>query len=138
MIQWLVNAVCFCLVVKSSELRLPVLSFLILGFCCWTKLLLLLTLRVKVLYKTLWTRHREAGLLSLLPIGYRKCSVVPIVIILISLFSTIRDADRIYVMGAGEVIEQGSHNELLNNENGPVRYLFASYVPYNGCLLISL
>ncbi|KAJ6477368.1 P-loop containing nucleoside triphosphate hydrolase protein [Mycena vitilis] len=32
--------------------------------------------------------------------------------------STIKDADRIFVMGDGLVLEQGTHNELLNDENG--------------------
>lgn len=33
--------------------------------------------------------------------------------------STIKDADCIYVIGDGAVIERGRHNELLSNENGP-------------------
>lgn len=33
--------------------------------------------------------------------------------------STIKDADCIYVMGDGLVLESGTHNELLANENGP-------------------
>jgi len=33
--------------------------------------------------------------------------------------STIKDANRIFVMGEGLVIEQGTHNELLRDENGP-------------------
>ncbi|KAJ1303401.1 hypothetical protein OPQ81_011593 [Rhizoctonia solani] len=33
--------------------------------------------------------------------------------------STIKDADQIYVMGDGMVLEQGTHNELLRNTNGP-------------------
>ncbi|CAE6419809.1 unnamed protein product [Rhizoctonia solani] len=33
--------------------------------------------------------------------------------------STIKDADQIYVMGDGMVLEQGTHNELLLNPDGP-------------------
>ncbi|KAB5591755.1 Leptomycin B resistance protein pmd1 [Ceratobasidium theobromae] len=33
--------------------------------------------------------------------------------------STIKDADQIYVMGDGMVLEQGTHNELLGNPSGP-------------------
>ena len=33
--------------------------------------------------------------------------------------STIKDADCIYVMGGGRVLERGTHNELLRDENGP-------------------
>ncbi|KAF8600378.1 multidrug resistance protein 1 [Ceratobasidium sp. AG-I] len=32
--------------------------------------------------------------------------------------STIKDADMIYVMGDGMVLEQGTHNQLLSNPNG--------------------
>ncbi len=34
--------------------------------------------------------------------------------------STIKDANKILVMGGGEILEQGTHNSLLENENGPV------------------
>lgn len=34
--------------------------------------------------------------------------------------STIKDADKILVMGGGEILEQGTHNSLLENEQGPV------------------
>ncbi|KAG8907884.1 GTPase-activating protein [Tulasnella sp. 403] len=37
--------------------------------------------------------------------------------------STVRDADQIYVMGGGEVLEHGTHNELLANESGPYAQL---------------
>ncbi|CDO69243.1 hypothetical protein BN946_scf185042.g145 [Trametes cinnabarina] len=33
--------------------------------------------------------------------------------------STIKGADRIYVMGGGAVLESGTHEELLRNEDGP-------------------
>lgn len=33
--------------------------------------------------------------------------------------STIKDADVIYVMGEGEVLDAGSHHELLRDPNGP-------------------
>lgn len=33
--------------------------------------------------------------------------------------STIKDADVIYVMGEGEVLESGTHHELLRDPNGP-------------------
>ena len=37
--------------------------------------------------------------------------------------STIKDADLILVMGGGEILEQGTHNSLLADENGPVSQL---------------
>ncbi|EKM51815.1 uncharacterized protein PHACADRAFT_262171 [Phanerochaete carnosa HHB-10118-sp] len=40
--------------------------------------------------------------------------------------STIKDADRIYVMGDGLVLESGTHNELLQNENGPYARLVSA------------
>ncbi|KAF9267350.1 P-loop containing nucleoside triphosphate hydrolase protein [Marasmius fiardii PR-910] len=40
--------------------------------------------------------------------------------------STIKDADVIYVMGDGLVLEQGTHEELLSNEAGPYAKLVAS------------
>ncbi|PCH40227.1 multidrug resistance protein 1 [Wolfiporia cocos MD-104 SS10] len=40
--------------------------------------------------------------------------------------STIKDADCIYVMGDGLVLESGTHNELLQDENGPYSRLVAA------------
>ncbi|KZT39956.1 P-loop containing nucleoside triphosphate hydrolase protein [Sistotremastrum suecicum HHB10207 ss-3] len=40
--------------------------------------------------------------------------------------STIKDADQIYVMGDGMVLEQGTHNELLSDPNGPYAKLVAA------------
>ncbi|KAH9038538.1 P-loop containing nucleoside triphosphate hydrolase protein [Lactarius pseudohatsudake] len=40
--------------------------------------------------------------------------------------STIKDADSIYVIGDGAVIEKGRHNELLSDENGPYARLVAA------------
>ncbi|KAF8176085.1 P-loop containing nucleoside triphosphate hydrolase protein [Pholiota molesta] len=40
--------------------------------------------------------------------------------------STVRDADRIYVMGQGEVLEYGTHNELLQNPDGGYSKLVAA------------
>ncbi|SRR6266702_1530286 len=40
--------------------------------------------------------------------------------------STIKDADCIYVMGDGAVIEKGRHNELLSDEDGPYARLVAA------------
>ena len=40
--------------------------------------------------------------------------------------STIKDADCIYVIGDGAVIEKGMHNELLNDENGAYARLVAA------------
>ncbi|KAI9462777.1 P-loop containing nucleoside triphosphate hydrolase protein [Lactarius psammicola] len=40
--------------------------------------------------------------------------------------STIKDADCIYVMGDGAVIEKGKHNELLSDEDGPYARLVAA------------
>ena len=40
--------------------------------------------------------------------------------------STIRDADCIYVMGNGVVLERGKHDELLSNEDGAYARLVAA------------
>lgn len=40
--------------------------------------------------------------------------------------STIKDADHIYVMGNGVVLEHGTHNELLANANTPYSKLIAA------------
>nr|WCD39452.1 Ste6-2 [Ganoderma boninense] len=40
--------------------------------------------------------------------------------------STIKDADCIYVMGNGLILESGTHSELLSDENGPYARLVAA------------
>nr|ODN89989.1 ATP-binding cassette, subfamily B (MDR/TAP), member 1 [Cryptococcus depauperatus CBS 7841] len=40
--------------------------------------------------------------------------------------STVQDADCIYVMGAGKILEHGTHNELLAKENGPYAQLVSN------------
>lgn len=40
--------------------------------------------------------------------------------------STIKDADRIYVVGGGVILESGTHNELLSDENGAYARLVAA------------
>lgn len=40
--------------------------------------------------------------------------------------STIKDADLILVMGGGEILEQGTHNDLLLNEDGPYAQLVSN------------
>jgi ABC-type multidrug transport system fused ATPase/permease subunit len=44
-------------------------------------------------------------------------------IIIAHRLSTIREADKIIVLKKGEIIESGSHGELMNNEQGLYRYL---------------
>ncbi|MCL2760389.1 MAG: type I secretion system permease/ATPase [Desulfuromonadales bacterium] len=46
------------------------------------------------------------------------------VIIIAHRLSAIRDANRIIVMDHGEIVESGSHTELLGKENGHYSYLF--------------
>ena len=40
--------------------------------------------------------------------------------------STVKDADTIVVMGGGEILEQGTHYDLLADENGPYAQLVAN------------
>ncbi|KAG9035874.1 GTPase-activating protein [Tulasnella sp. UAMH 9824] len=40
--------------------------------------------------------------------------------------STIRDADQIYVVGKGDILEQGTHNQLLANPDGPYAQLVSA------------
>lgn len=47
-----------------------------------------------------------------------KASVGRTTIVIAHRLATIKDADRIIVMGGGEIIEEGTHNSLLENEEG--------------------
>ncbi|KLT44927.1 multidrug resistance protein 1 [Cutaneotrichosporon oleaginosum] len=47
-----------------------------------------------------------------------KASVGRTTIVIAHRLATIKDADTIIVMGGGEIIEQGTHNELLDSPNG--------------------
>ena len=40
------------------------------------------------------------------------------------MLSTIKNADRIAVINEGELVELGTHNELINIENGHYRALY--------------
>ena len=44
-------------------------------------------------------------------------------IIIAHRLSTIREADQIIVLEKGEIIERGSHDELVKNEGGLYKYL---------------
>jgi ABC-type multidrug transport system fused ATPase/permease subunit len=39
-------------------------------------------------------------------------------------FSTVRNADLIYVIEDGQIVEKGNHNILMNMENGKYKYMF--------------
>lgn len=45
------------------------------------------------------------------------------VILIAHRLSTVKNADRIIVMEKGEIVEQGKHHELLQNNNGLYSYL---------------
>ena len=38
--------------------------------------------------------------------------------------STIQNADKIVVLNEGKIVEQGSHSELLDKENGAYKALY--------------
>ncbi|MCB0434346.1 MAG: ABC transporter ATP-binding protein, partial [Mangrovimonas sp.] len=38
--------------------------------------------------------------------------------------ATVKKADRIIVMDNGEIVEEGTHNELLNKQNGYYKNLY--------------
>jgi ABC-type multidrug transport system fused ATPase/permease subunit len=45
------------------------------------------------------------------------------VVIVAHRLSTVRSADRIFVIKEGKVVEEGTHNDLLQNEEGPYTLL---------------
>lgn len=47
-----------------------------------------------------------------------KASVGRTTIVIAHRLATVKDADRIIVMGAGEIVEEGTHNSLLEDETG--------------------
>ncbi|TXT05079.1 hypothetical protein VHUM_03899 [Vanrija humicola] len=47
-----------------------------------------------------------------------RASVGRTTIVIAHRLATVKNADKILVMGAGEIIEQGTHNSLLEDENG--------------------
>lgn len=55
-----------------------------------------------------------------------KASVGRTTIVIAHRLATIKDADNIIVMGGGEIIEQGTHNQLLEDEEGAYALLVAN------------
>lgn len=55
-----------------------------------------------------------------------KASVGRTTIVVAHRLATIKDADKILVMGSGEVLEEGTHNSLLEDENGAYYKLVAN------------
>ncbi len=54
----------------------------------------------------------------------RKICAGRTVIIIAHRLSAVRDADRILVMERGQIVEDGSHDQLLKNENGLYNHLY--------------
>ena len=44
--------------------------------------------------------------------------------------TTIQNADEIIVLQRGEIVERGTHNELMANENGIYTRLYRSHEEY--------
>lgn len=55
-----------------------------------------------------------------------KASVGRTTIVIAHRLATIKEADTIIVMGGGEIIEQGTHNQLLEDEDGAYALLVAN------------
>ena len=45
--------------------------------------------------------------------------------------STVQNADKIVVLNEGQIVEQGTHNELLEKENGAYRALYMAQFERN-------
>jgi subfamily B ATP-binding cassette protein HlyB/CyaB len=54
------------------------------------------------------------------------------VLIVAHRLSAVRDANRIFVMDRGQIVEEGSHDELLAMENGIYAHLYALQFGLNG------
>ncbi|CAF1054187.1 unnamed protein product [Didymodactylos carnosus] len=50
------------------------------------------------------------------------------IIIITHRLTTIRNADRIYVIDKGQIVEQGTHNELMSDNSGPYYNLVQTHI----------